>query len=140
MLQNKCEIRVRYADTDQMAFVWHGNYLEYFEVARTEMLRKTGLSYKSLEDTGYYLPLIESHTNYKTPGKYDEVLEITSEMREIPSAKMRVDYTVREKNSQRLIATGYTIHCFMRTGSYKVTRVPEIFISLVKKCFEDENI
>jgi acyl-CoA thioester hydrolase len=123
-----------------MAFVWHGNYLEYFEVARTEMLRKTGLSYKSLEDTGYYLPLIESHTNYKTPGKYDEVLEITSEMREIPSAKMRVDYTVREKNSQRLIATGYTIHCFMRTGSYKVTRVPEIFISLVKKCFEDENI
>jgi len=139
MLQNKCEIRVRYANTDQMQIVWHGNYLEYFEVARTEMLRSTGFSYKDLEDSGFYLPLIESHTVYKTPAKYDEILEIESKMKEIPASRMKIDYEVREKESKRLIATGYTLHCFMRTGSYKVTRAPEYFVNLVKKYFDDAS-
>jgi len=139
MLRNTCEIRVRYANTDQMGFVWHGNYLEYFEVARTEMLRDTGFSYKDLEDGGYYLPLIESHTIYKTPAKYDEVLEIDSEMKEIPASRMKIDYVVREKETKRLIATGYTLHCFMQTGSYKVTRAPEIFVKLIKKYFDNET-
>ena len=64
MLTYKTEIRVRYADTDQMQFVYNGKYLEFFEVGRTELLRSTGLSYKVVEKEGYQLPLVEAHLKY----------------------------------------------------------------------------
>ena len=135
MFSTKVEVRVRYCETDQMQFLWHGNYLQYFEMGRTELLRVTGLSYKGLEDAGFYLPLIDAHLNFKSPGKYDEVLQITSSMAEIPKSRMRIDYAVVEKESNRLLCTGYTTHCFMRKSDNKVTRVPEIFVKHISPFF-----
>lgn len=134
MIVNKCEIRVRYAETDQMQFVWHGNYLQYFEIGRTELLRGTGFSYKECEEKGFHLPLIESHLEYKTPGRYDEVLVIKTCIEKLPTAKMIIHYTITEKDSKRLVVKGYTTHCFMRKDS-KVVRAPEFFINLMKPFF-----
>ncbi|MBK7981513.1 MAG: acyl-CoA thioesterase [Ignavibacteriae bacterium] len=74
MLSHTTSIRVRYADTDKMQFVYNGKYLEYFEVGRTELLRSCGLAYSELEKIGYQLPLIEAGLKYKMPAYYDDVL------------------------------------------------------------------
>lgn len=76
MLINKTEIRVRYADTDQMHFVYNGKYLEYFEVGRTEMLREIGLAYSVIENKGYQLPVLETFVKFISPAFYDDILTV----------------------------------------------------------------
>ena len=85
MLINRTEIRVRYADTDQMQFAYNGKYLEYFEVGRTEMLREIGLPYNVLEKKGYQLPVLEAHIKYHRPAFYDDIIIIKSVLKEFPS-------------------------------------------------------
>jgi len=75
--EHEVELRARYAETDAMGVVWHGNYLSYFEVARTEAMRATGLlSYRALEDAGVMMPIVEIGITYHTPARYDDVLRV----------------------------------------------------------------
>ena len=76
MFKAKTQIRVRYAETDQMGFVYYGNYAMYFEVARVEALRAVGFSYREMEDSGILMPVLESHITYLKPGKYDDLLTV----------------------------------------------------------------
>ena len=76
MLEDNINIRVRYADTDQMGFVYYGNYAKYYEIARVELFRNIGLTYKSLEEMGIGMPVIEMKTNFIMPAKYDEKLVV----------------------------------------------------------------
>ena len=76
MFKAKTQIRVRYAETDQMGYVYYGNYAMYFEVARVEALRSVGFSYREMEDSGILMPVLESHITYLKPGKYDDLLTI----------------------------------------------------------------
>ena len=76
MFVHEQKIRVRYAETDQMGYVYYGNYAAYYEVARTEMLRQTGFSYKELEELGVMMPVLEMNIKYIQPAKYDELLTI----------------------------------------------------------------
>ena len=135
MLSNKTEIRVRYADTDKMQFVYNGKYLEYFEVGRTELLRNAGLAYSKLEKAGYQLPLIETGIQYKKPALYDDVLEIEAIVSELFTAKVHIDYVVRRKSCSEIIATGFTDHLFIREDTKKPTRPPIIYIYALKKYF-----
>src|SRR5512147_3143405 len=80
IIENLFEIRVRYADTDRMGIVYNGNYLTFFEIGRTELMRQHGLVYTELEKNGILLPLIESHVNYRQPAYYDNLLIIRSEL------------------------------------------------------------
>jgi len=137
MLITQTEIRVRYADTDQMQFIYNGKYLEYFEVVRTEMLREIGLPYNVIEKEGYQLPVLEAHIKYHQPAYYDEVLIIKSFLKEYPSLKIHIDYEVHRKETNDFIAEGYTIHTFIKKENKKVTRPPQIFINSVKKFFPD---
>ncbi len=136
MLSYKTIIRVRYADTDKMEFVYNGKYLEYFEVGRTELLRSVGLPYSHLEKQGYQLPLIQAHVNYKNAAHYDDLLEIESVLNEIRSAKVHIDYIIRIKDSQTVIATGYTDHMFIKADTKKPTRPPKIYIDALLPFFE----
>ena len=95
MLLNKTKIRVRYADTDKMQFVYNGKYFEYFEVGRTELLRSIGLPYKEIENRGYQLPLLEAGIKYKNAGRYDDLLEIESVLSEIPKPAIYINYTIK---------------------------------------------
>lgn len=137
MIKHTTTIRVRYADTDKMEFVYNGKYLEYFEVARTELLRHYGLPYSELERTGYQLPLIEAKVRYKAPAYYDDLLEIEATVKELYTAKVRIDYTVKREGEDRIIAEGYTEHLFIREETKRPTKPPKIYIDTLAKYFEN---
>ena len=137
MIICETEIRVRYADTDQMHFVYNGKYLEYFEVGRTEMLREIGLPYDTIEKEGFLLPVLEANVKYKLPVHYDDILIIKSFLKKFPDLKVHIDYEIVRKGSDDLIAEGFTVHAFMSKKSKKVTRPPEFFIKAIKKFFPE---
>ena len=137
MITCETEIRVRYADTDQMHFVYNGKYLEYFEVGRTEMLREIGLPYDTIEKEGFLLPVLEANVKYKLPAHYDDILIIKSFLKKFPDLKVHIDYEIVRKGSDDLIAEGFTVHAFMSKKSKKVTRPPEFFIKAIKKFFPE---
>ncbi len=136
MISHTTEIRVRYADTDKMQFIYNGKYLEYFEVGRTELLRHYGLAYSELENSGYQLPLIEAKVKYKSPGRYDDILLVTATVKELYSAKIHIDYTVKRKGTDELIAEGYTEHMFIKEETKKPVRPPKVYVDHLAKYFE----
>lgn len=126
------QIRVRYADTDKMGVVYNGNYLTYFEVGRTELMRYLGLPYIKLEEQGYILPLLESHVNYKKSAIYDDILIVKTiiNLSEL-STKIRFDYEIYVQDI--LIASGWTIHAFVLREKMKPVRPPKIILDLIEK-------
>lgn len=138
MISNKTEIRVRYADTDQMQFVYNGKYLEYFEVGRTEMMRAYGLPYFKMEEKGFQLPLLEAHIKYISHALYDDLLVVEAFVDSYPEFRIRIDYKVVRKTTQELIAEGYTEHVFIKKDSKKPVRPPKFFADVLKP-FYTEN-
>ncbi|GAB4291644.1 MAG: thioesterase family protein [Ignavibacteriaceae bacterium] len=136
MLQNKTEIRVRFADTDQMQFAYNGKYLEYFEVARTEMMRSIGLPYKQIEQNGFHMPVYEAYVRYKSPAFYDEVLVIESLVKEIPTLKVKIDHTIYSKDRDVLIAEGFIVLVFLKKETNKPVRPPEFFIEKIRSFYD----
>lgn len=132
MLDHTTEIRVRYADTDQMQFVYNGKYVEYFEVARTEMMRNIGLSYHTLEEKGFMLPVLEVNVKYKNPAFYDDLLLVRSYCVDTPKLKVHIDYTVHRDNGKILVAEGFTEHVFMNRETKKAVRPPALFLNALK--------
>jgi len=102
-------LRVRYAETDQMGVVHHGNYFAWFEVGRTELLREKGYSYRELETEGVRLPVIEAQARYLRPAFYDDVLEVRTRLLEISGARLKFAYEVVRGGSE-LLATATTAH------------------------------
>jgi len=103
-------VRVRYAETDKMGIVYYANYLVWFEIARTDWLRTTGWTYRSMEDEGYGLPVIEAHCDYKRSARYDDEVAITVTARLVSAVRLAFDYTVSRPADGTLIASGHTIH------------------------------
>ncbi len=122
-------IRVRYADTDQMGFAYYGHYLRWFEIGRAEMLRALGWSYRSVEEAGVQLPVLEARCRYLKPARYDDELTIETGVVELRRAAVRFGYRiVRERE---LLARGETEHCFLdRDG--KPQRPPERLATLLR--------
>jgi acyl-CoA thioester hydrolase len=85
MYEFKTQVRVRYAEADPMNVVYYGNYAQYFEVGRVESLRNLGISYKGIEDMGIMLPVVELNIKYLRPAKYDDLLTIKSQIKELPT-------------------------------------------------------
>ena len=135
MVSHISKIRVRYADTDKMQFVYNGKYLEYFEVGRTELLRSLDLPYSEIEKEGHQLPLIEAGLKYKNPAHYDDVLLIEASLDEIYSAKVHIKYKVLREEDNKLICEGFTTHMFISTESKRPTKPPKIYIDTLSKFF-----
>lgn len=104
------QVRVIYADTDKMAVVYHSKYLEYFEIARNELLREIGFPYKYLEERGVFLPIIEAHLNYSRPAQYDDLLTIKTVVSQDPLKFLRFKITCEIFLGEQLITSGYTVH------------------------------
>lgn len=136
MLQHITKLRVRYADTDQMQIVYYGKYLEYFEVARTEMLRAYGLPYRKIEENGFLLPVVEANVKYHSTAKYDDELEIECIVKDFPSIKISIEYFVRKSDDHSLVATGSTVLGFINKETFKVSRMPAFFHEEMKKHFK----
>ena len=119
---HEIEIRVRYVETDSMGFVHHSNYLTYFEMGRTEMLRAQGGDYRRMEEDGLFLVVVSAQCRYHAPARYDDVLTLRTTLARITPAKLEHHYELRR--DETLIASGQTVlACVDRSG--KVQRVPE---------------
>lgn len=127
-------LRVRYAETDQMGYVYYGNYAQYYEVARVEMLRSLGTSYHSMEENGIMMPVLELKTKYVKPGKYDENLRIEVEIREKPSVRIRFHYAIYNAANE-LINLGETTLVFVDMKKNKPTSAPEDFMKRLEPFF-----
>lgn len=103
-------VRVRYAETDQMGVVYHANYLVWFEVGRTDLLRSQGWTYREMEATGVRLPVLEAHCEYRRSARYDDELEVHTRGRLLSPVRLEFSYEIRHKADQSVVASGYTRH------------------------------
>lgn len=136
MLKHYTELRVRYADTDQMKFAYNGKYFEYFEVGRTEMMREVGLPYEIIEKSGFFMPVIETKIHYFSPAFYDELLVIETRVEELPMVKVHIDHIIKAKDRNVVICEGYVELAFLDGKTNRPTRAPKLFLDAVKKYYE----
>lgn len=121
---HETEIRVRYAETDQMGIVHHANYLIWFEAGRSELCRSRGFSYKEMEDDDALMVVAESYLRYKSPAYYEDVLLIRTKIAEVRSRSIRFVYEVYRAADDELLAEGETLHLVTDTNK-KVRQIPE---------------
>jgi acyl-CoA thioester hydrolase len=117
-------LRVRYAETDKMGVVYYANYLVWFEVARADLLRSLGWSYKEMEAAGIILPVIEAHCEYQRPARYDDEIEVRTEGVMLSRVRMRFNYTIVRRADQSVAASGHTVHAAVSPDG-RPTRLPE---------------
>ncbi len=135
MYRHDVQIRVRYADTDQMGYVYYGNYAAYYEVARVESFRNLGYAYKQLEEAGIMMPVLELKSNYILPAKYDDLLTIRVSIPDFPKVKIKYLYEVyNEENT--LLNRGETTLAFINMKSGKPVRMPEVMSDLLEPFFD----
>jgi acyl-CoA thioester hydrolase len=132
MLESRTQVTVRYAETDMMGVVYHGNYLPWFEVGRTALLKECGLPYKELEALGYLLPVTELGVKFAKPAVYDDLVTIITRLKEKPLLRIRLDYEVRR--GDELLVTGFTVHGFISKGGEPV-RPPAVFTEKMRALF-----
>lgn len=119
--------RVRYSETDQMGVVYHGNYAQFFELGRTEWLRKLGVTYKDMEISGIMLPVISLKCNFLKSAMYDDLLTIETCLVKKPMVKIEFDYKITNQNDE-LICTGNTVLAFMNMKTKRPTRCPDYLL------------
>jgi len=132
MIVSRSQVHVRYAETDMMGVVYHGNYLAWFEVGRTQLLKEQGIVYRDLEAQGYLLPVIEVGAKYLRPALYDDEITVVTTLAERPLLRIRLDYEV--KRGDELLVTGFTVHSFINRKGEPV-RPPAVFAERMRELF-----
>ena len=135
MIKNQTKIRVRYGETDQMGYVYYGNYAQYFEVGRVEWLRSLGVSYKGLEESGVMLPVIKLEIDYIKPAKYDDLLTITTTLTKKPLVKIEFDFEIKNEKDE-LITTGLARLVFMDMEKSKPIKGPSSLLQKIHSHFD----
>lgn len=134
MYISETTIRVRYAETDRMGYVYYGNYAQYFEVGRVEALRQLETSYKEMEDNGVMLPVYACNIRYLKPAFYDDLLIIKTIVKDLPTAKITFEYEIYNQKDE-LLTTAHTDLVFINITTNKPCRAPESFIEKIKVYF-----
>lgn len=132
MIQHTSSVQVRYSETDMMGIVYHGSYLPWLEIGRTELLKAEGIPYRDLEAQGYFLPVLEVGVKYLRSARYDDTVAILTRITEKPGLRINISYELRR--GEELIATATTQHVFIDKAGRPVrppasfaTRMDEIF-------------
>ena len=128
------QIRVTYADTDQMGYVYYGNYARYYEIGRVEALRSLGFSYKEMEASGIMMPVYENASRYLQPAHYDDLLTVKVVVQQPPSARMVFAYEIYNEGGT-LLHTGLTTLVFLNRQTKKPCRVPGALLERLKPFF-----
>lgn len=134
MFEAQTQTRVRYSETDQMKYVYYGNYAMYYEIGRVETLRQLGFSYNEMEKSGVMMPVINMQTNYLQPGKYDELLTIKVKIPTHPKARILFEYEIFNEQDQ-LINTGETTLVFVNMETNRPCRVPDQLAKFLEPYF-----
>jgi len=122
--------RVRYGETDQMGYVYYGNYAQYFEMGRVEWLRNLGISYKQMEESGIMLPVLKLNIEYLKPAKYDDLLNLKTTLVKIPS--VRIEFNFELYNEHKVLLTkGYTSLVFIDMEKNKPTKAPKSILDKI---------
>ena len=124
MKSHETFVKVRYAETDQMGVVYHGNYPQYLEIARIDWLDSLGVSYKNMEDEGIMLPVFELNLKYHKPIHFDENLRIETRLRETPNVKIIFDYTIFNECGEK-VTSASSILAFIDSETRKPIRCPK---------------
>lgn len=124
MFNSETKIRVRYAETDQMNVVYYGNYAQYFEVARAEAIREIGFTYKQMEETGIVMPVVEMHTKYLRSAKYDDLLTIQTQLRELPTDHRIEFHHIVYNEAGKMLTTGRVVLYFLNATTMARTVMP----------------
>jgi len=122
-IHHETTIRIRYKDTDRMGVVYYGNYLTFFEVGRTELMRSLGIPNSALEARGFTLPVVDAAATYRGNVGYDDIITVRTTISEATRVRIRFDYQVLDE-SGRLLVTGHTLHACL-DSSMKPARVPD---------------
>lgn len=126
MYKSSTKIKVRYAETDKMGIVYHSNYYIYFEVAREDLISYAGMTYKSLEDSGVMMPIMETHCKYHEGARYSDVIDVQSSVEELTPVKVIIDYRVIRENDRKLLAQGKTVQTFVDSKSFRIINLKKV--------------
>jgi acyl-CoA thioester hydrolase len=132
MIISETKIRVRYAETDKMGYVYYGNYPAYYEVGRAEAMRELGLTYRQMEDLGVMMPIATMSIKYIKPGHYDDLLTVKTIIKELPTSRMHFYYEIINQNDE-LLNTGETVLAFIDMKSKRPCKAPEWFMQAFLK-------
>ena len=135
MYQSETSVRVRYGETDQMAYVYYGGYAMYYEVARVESLRRLGVTYKELEASGVMMPVLENHSKFLMAARYDELLRIVTTIREKPTVRIKFEYEIFNEEN-KLIHQGETMLAFVDKKSGRPCRPPDLMMNVIAPFFK----
>lgn len=131
MYKSTTVFRVRYGETDQMGYVYHGNYAPYIEMGRLEWLRELGISYKEMENEGIMLPVYSIAIRYIHPAFYDDILEVTTTIKKEPAVRIEFLYEIRNKKKE-LITTAETTLVFMNKKTGRPIKCPQYILDKLK--------
>lgn len=134
MRSHTLEIRVRYGETDQMGYVYYGNYAQYFEMGRVEWLRNLGLSYKRMEELGIMLPVLKLHTDYLKPAKYDDLLTLKTTLLKKPSVRIEFDFELFNEQKE-LLTKAYCSLVFIDMKKNRPTKAPNYILDKIEEFF-----
>lgn len=135
MFEHSNKLRVRYGETDQMGYMYYGNYASFYEVGRVEMLRSLGLTYSGMEASGIMMPVVELNCRYLKPALYDEEITIRVIMEEMPRIRIHFKYELYNEK-QELINTGETLLVFINMQTNRPCIAPQYFLEKVKPFFK----
>lgn len=135
MMVHTTKIRVRYGETDQMGYMYYGNYAEFFEVGRVEMLRSLGMTYSSMEASGIIMPVLELHCKYLKPAFYDEEISVKVIVEKMPGVKIFFKYELYNEK-QELIHLGETLLAFLNRSTGRPGPPPADFLDRIKPFFD----
>ena len=139
MYESQTQIRVRYAETDQMNVVYHGNYAQYFEVGRAEAIRSLGFTYKDLEAMGVIMPIVEFTSKFLRPAHYDDLLTIKTILKELPT-NHRIEFNQEVYNQhEKLLTIGKVVLYFIDATTNEKTEMPEEWRLVVAPYFSMEK-
>lgn len=138
MLSHKTPYRVIYGDTDNMGVAYYANYLRWFEIGRTELLRAWGMPYRQIESQGLLLPVAEAQCRYLLPAKYDQLLVIEASLDTSYQGGLRITYRILSEDEQQLHATGHTRHAFVNLQG-RVIRPPQFMRELINQQISQES-
>lgn len=135
-------LRVRYQETDQMGVVYHANYLVWFEVGRSDFIRKLGYSYQLFEERGLLLPVVEINCKYLAPARYDEEIVVITQLAEVSGGKVVFEYQVVRSSDRKLLVTGTSKHLWVNKEMKRVNvkrLFPEVIDKLAAVCAKKED-
>ena len=139
MITHQTEIRVRYADTDQMGFVYYGKYAEYLEVGRTDMVRKIGVPYTEVEERGILMPVADMYIKFLAPAHYDEVLTIHTTIAALPRSSFIFDYIVTKEDGKEALKAQVKL-AFVDKKRMRPVRVPDFILEAIQNALGENHL